>query len=204
MLSRALSRVREVSTVLVVPVKRIALGTAALIASGLVVAACSSSASGTSSSSLETPAALLFNAGVTAEDQARYPQSINDLEAVLQLQPNNYLAAYDLGVADGGFGKTVAAATAYRRAISIRPSYRPALFNLALLYSNIEPAKALSVFRRLEAIDPGDPNVEFNFGLLLEHSGQVKAGETQLTTALKAEPLLKRSLPKGTILPPGV
>jgi tetratricopeptide (TPR) repeat protein len=183
--------------------RRAVLRTGSFVAAGLAVAACSSGAAGGSTTTTETPATQLFNSGLSAEQQARYQQGANDFEAVLQLQPRSYLAAYDLGVADAALNRTSAAAAAYRRSLSVNPKFRSALYNLALLYSSGEPAKAVPLFAKLETIDPRDPNVEFNFGLVLEHVGRVKAGESQLTAALKAEPSLKHQIPKGTTLPKG-
>lgn len=176
--------------------------TTVLVASGLAFAACGSGtpAGGTT---LEAPVTQLFNAGLSAINQGRYPQAIADFGAVLQLQPRNYFAAYDLGVASADHGKAAAAISAYRRSLSIKPTFRSAMYNLALLYENAAPGKAISLFRALEKIDPKDPNVEFNFGLTLEHAGEISAGETQLAAALKAEPSLRKLLPKGTKLAQG-
>jgi tetratricopeptide (TPR) repeat protein len=176
--------------------------TTVLVATGLALAACSTGTAA-GGSTLEKPVTQLFDAGLSAISQARYPQAIADFGAVLQLQPRNYFAAYDLGVASTDSGKTAAAVSAYRRSLSIKPTFRSAMYNLALLYENPAPAKAILLFREIEQIDPKDPNVEFNFGLTLEHAGEISAGETQLAAALKAEPSLRKLLPKGTKLPQG-
>ncbi len=183
--------------------RRSVLRVAALLATGLVLAGCSNSASTAVTTTTESAATLLFTSGLAAVQQARYQQAITDFGAVLQLQPRSYVAAYDLGVADTGLKRTFAAEAAYRRALSVAPTYRSALYNLALLYSTTDPDEAINLFAKLETIHPGDPNVEFNYGLVLEHVGQVKAGEAQLTAALKADPSLRQDLPKGTILPKG-
>lgn len=180
------------------PVLRAAL----VLTTGLALAACSNSSSATTTTT-DSPATVLFNAGLTAEQHGGYRQATNDFGGVLQLQPRSYLADYDLGVADAALKRTSAAKAAYGRAIAIAPSFRSALYNLALLDSTADPDQAVPLFIKLETIDPGDPNVEYNYGLLLERTGRVKAGEAQLGAAIKAEPSLRTDLPKGTILPPG-
>ncbi len=203
MAGRTLARVRDAFPAFVTSPFRTLLPAGVCLAAGLSLAACGNGSASATSTTVQAPAALLFNAGLSAEEQSGYQQAVTDFTAVLQLQPHSYLAAYDLGVAEYGLKRIPAATTAYRKALSINPNFRSALFNLALLYTSAAPAKATLLFEKLETMDPGDPNVEFNFGLLLEHVGRVKAGETQLAEALKTEPSLKQRLPKGTTLPPG-
>ena len=180
-----------------------AAATAILI--GVVAAGCGSGNPGTSTTTTvkATPAVQLFNAGLTAETEHNYAQAVSDFTAAIALDPTDAYADYDLGIAQTNLGHTSAAAAAYRKAITINPKFSAAMFNLADLLTPTAPATAISLFKKLERIDPKDSNVEFNLGLLLEAQGQVAAGEAQLKAALTANPALKSRLPKGTQLSPG-
>ena len=183
---------------------RFAAGVAVLLV-GLVAAACGSDSAGSSTSTTvkATPAVQLFNAGLTAQTENNPAQAVSDFTASLALDSSSVYAEYDLGIAQTSLGHTSAAVAAYRKAIALGPTFKPAFFNLADLLTPSEPATAIKLFKQLEKIDPKDANVEFNLGLLLEVHGQLAAGEAQLKAALIANPVLKSRVPKGTQLARG-
>ena len=130
------------------------LRAALVLTTGLALAACSNSSSATTTTT-DSPATVLFNAGLTAEQHGGYRQATNDFGGVLQLQPRSYLADYDLGVADAALKRTSAAKAAYGRAIAIAPSFRSALYNLALLDSSIGPRSGSSPLHQARDHRPG-------------------------------------------------
>ena len=183
---------------------QVATGTAVLLV-GLVAAGCGSGSAGSSTSTTvkATPAVQLFNAGLTAQTENNPAQAVSDFTASLALDPSSVYAEYDLGIAQTSVGHTSAAVSAYRKAIALGSTFKPAYFNLADLLTSSEPATAIKLFKQLEKIDPKDANIEFNLGLLLESQGQVAAGEAQLKAALITNPALKSRVPKETQLAPG-
>lgn len=185
--------------------RRFAVGAAVAVV-GLALAACGSSSAGTpttTTSAKSSPAVQLFNAGLTAQDEHNYAQAVSHFTASLALNASNVYAAYDLGVAQASLGHNAPAEAAYRKALAIESTFKPALFNLADLLTPTVPVTAISLFKQLEKIDPKDPSVEFNLGLLLEAHGQVASGEVQLKAALISDPSLKSRIPAGIKLAPG-
>lgn len=169
---------------------------AAVMLTGAIVAGC-----GSGSPATPATAAQLFSAGMTAQSQRRYALAATDFSTILSQSPDNADAAYDLGVAEGSLGKTAAAISDYTRALSLDPTFTPAMFNLADEEASRDPAAAITMLRKLLALDPNDPSAEFNLGYILESQGHKAAGEAFLVKAIAADPSLRAKVPSGFKLP---
>ena len=136
----------------------------ALGAIALVAVACSSGGdSGTSSS-----ASGLISQGLSAESAGQTQQAVKDFTAAVAKDPTNAIAYYDLGVIyQQNLSNSAQAATEYNKALLANPSYKPALFNLAIVDTQSDPQAAVTLYNKLLAINPKDPNVLFNLGLLM-------------------------------------
>ena len=135
-----------------------------------------------------------MSAGLAAQAKGDYAAASADYLSVLATQPGNYVAWYDLGVIAGHDGGVVQAAHDYGEATAANPDYVPALYNLAVVEAASDPARALSLYRRIVALQPDNAEALFNEGLLLESIGQTALGSQDVAKAVDLDPSLG---PKG-------
>ncbi len=152
-------------------------------------------ACGSSSNQSSNRADQLVNEGLKAAQQGNAAQAIQDYQAAIKLNPLQTYAYYDLGVMYQRQNDVADASTAYQKALLINPKYRPALFNLAVLDSTTAPTSALANYQQLNAIDPNDPNVLLNLGLLLRKMGKVDEGNSYIAKAVQLKPALASRVP---------
>jgi hypothetical protein len=147
------------------------------------------------------PAQALLQEGIAADAKGNLALARNDFGAILSVDPANTDAYFDLGVVDQKAGLSALAATEYRQAFFLNPTFAPALFNLAILTASTSPSKAIALYRQILTIKPDDPNTEFNLGILLVRTGQSVEGQAMLAKAIHTNPSLRASLPAGIAVP---
>jgi tetratricopeptide (TPR) repeat protein len=145
-----------------------------------------------------TSAQKLLNDGIQAETQGNLDQAKQDYVGVLAADPTNKYAYYDLGVIYQQQGDVTDASTSYQKALLIDSNYKPALFNLAVLDTPIAPQTAITTYETLLRLNPDDPNVLLNLGLLLKQAGQAAEGEADIAKAIKISPPLASRLGSTT------
>ncbi len=171
------------------------------VVTALAIPACGSSKK-SASTTTTTPADGLIQAGVTAGDHGNTAAAIADYRAALKANPLSNIAYYDLGVIYQQKGDATDARTSYQKAILINPTYKSALFNLAILDTPTEPATAVSLYTQLLGLNANDSNVLFNLGLLLRQTGQTVQGNADLAKAIKINPALASRVPATTTTTP--
>lgn len=167
----------------------------ALLALGFTAAACSSNgpSSGPSSS-----AASDISQGLSAQSAGQTQQAINDFKAAVAASPTSPIAYYDLGVVYQQDVKNLAqAATEYNKALLADSTYKPAMYNLAIVQTTTDPQGAVSTYNQLLKLNANDPNVLFNLGLLLISQGQTNQGDADVQKAVLIKPALKSRVPAG-------
>jgi tetratricopeptide (TPR) repeat protein len=163
-----------------------------------VVAVAAACGGGSNSNSPRTSANASVSRGLRAESSGQPQQAISDFKAAVAVDPADPIAYYDLGVMYQQYVKDpTQAATYYNRAILADSSYRPALYNLAILESPSNPQGAISLYNQLLKINPNDSNVLFNLGLLLINQGQQAQGQSDVNKAVAINPALKSRVPAG-------
>ena len=158
------------------------------------VAACS----GSSSSSLpKVPVSTRFAAGLAALRQHNYSAAEGLLSQVTRLEPRNYAAYYDLGLAYQDQGATRPALVAYAKAQALNERFVPVIYNRAVLYSGNDPQLALFLYRRVISLQPDSPTAYLNLGLLEAVQGPHlrKQAERDLARAVKLQPSLASRIP---------
>jgi len=181
--------------------------TLALVCAGGLLGACFSG----SAEKLPTPNRTLSNgqmadrlitSGIAQNDRGNLALARRDYQKAIALAPKNYVAEYDLGVTEALLGNAPASEAAYARAIVLYPSYRSALYNLAILETGPNPTRSLVLYSELLRIDPRDPNVLFNLGMLLVSMGRASEGRSDLESAITILPSLRTRVPKTIVLSP--
>jgi Flp pilus assembly protein TadD len=137
----------------------------------------------------------LVNDGLRANQQGHLSQAVQDFQAAIKQNPLDAFAYYDLGVIFQQENREADAVTEYRKALLIDPSYKSALFNLAVVQTPTSPADAVLDYQQLNTIDPNDPNVLLNLGLLLRQMGNSTQGSAYIERAIELNPAYASRVP---------
>lgn len=165
-----------------------------MLAIAFSAAACSKSGPSSPASS----ANALIAQGLNAESIGQTQQAVRDFQAAAAKDPTNHIAYYDLGVIyQQNLNEPSLAAAEYNKALLADPSYKPAMFNLAIVDTQSDPQGAISLYNKLLALNPNDANVNFNLGLLLIAQNQSTQGHTDLKKAILIDPSLAKRVPAG-------
>ena len=143
-------------------------------------------------------ASSILSAGLVAQNAGRISEASDDYHKVLQLDPSNYWAYYNLGVIDHQAGRLSAAERNYRSALALNPDLVPALYNLAILRSGPSPKEADAIYRHAIALEPKNAAAHLNLGFLLLQEGDTVGGRAELDTAVKLDPQLASRLPPAS------
>ena len=151
-----------------------------------------------SSTSPRVSANQLVQQGLQAQGVGKTTQALSDFQAAIAKDPTNTFAYYDLGVLyQQRLNQPALAATEYRKAILANPTYKPALFNLAIIETQTDPPGAIDLYNQLLRMNPNDANVNFNLGLLLIAQNQQVPGHADLKRAIQLNPALASRVPAG-------
>jgi tetratricopeptide (TPR) repeat protein len=139
--------------------------------------------------------------GLKAQVEGRTAEAIKDYHAVLDKDPHNKYAYYNLGLIDQLAGRAGSAELNYRTALASDPNFAPALYNLAILRTAPAPEEAVMLYRHVIALKSGDAAAHLNLGFLLISLKQVTEGKTELNRAVVLDPSLEPRV-KATMTPP--
>jgi tetratricopeptide (TPR) repeat protein len=172
------------------------------VALALAVSGCGSSskkaATGTTTTTLSATDKLLQD-GLAAQGAGKLDDARALYLKVIAADPANKIAFYDLGVIYQQLNSTAEARDAYGKALAIDAKYQPALFNLAVLETPGDKAKAAALYQQILDINPNDANVHLNLGLLLRDMGRQADSDTHLKRAVELDPTLaSRAQPATT------
>jgi cytochrome c-type biogenesis protein CcmH/NrfG len=140
-------------------------------------------------------AAAYVSAGVTAQDQGRLDDAVEDYRQALAHDPRDTLAYYNLGTVESRQGSTSLAVQDYDAALQFNGNYVPALYNLAVLLTPSDPAEAVSLYQRATQVDPADAAAHLNLGFLLHTLGRDGEARTEFAAAVRIDPTLASRIP---------
>jgi tetratricopeptide (TPR) repeat protein len=164
---------------------------AGALAVGLLAASCGSSPSSPSASD------SLVSNGLQAESEGQYQQAQRDFLSAAA-QERSATPYYDLGVLyQRDLHDPAKAAVEYKRALSIQPKNKDALFNLAVVDTPSQPQAAENIYNQLRLLYPKDAQAYFNLGVLLIQQNQPTPGHILLKKAISLDPALAKQVPAG-------
>ena len=149
------------------------------------------------------PTASLFHQASKFVASGQLNNARKTYRKILKIDPLNVFAYYDIGDLYQSTGQTAAAANAYEEALLIKPNYSPALFNLAVLETPTDPTTTITLYKKLESIEPKVAAPYFNLALLELHLGMNTDGNKQLIKAVHLDPSLYSRIPPN-LIPPGL
>jgi Tfp pilus assembly protein PilF len=154
--------------------RRVSIATAALVIA-LASVACRSGA--------PTPSQTL-RAAVAAQRAGELATAERLYGRVLDLQPRNAIAHYDLGTVRLARDDLAGAEASFRAALDGHPSFVRALFNLAVVRTRVGATQeAIDLYRRVITIAPLSAGAHRNLGLLLQAAGLTRQADEQLALA---------------------
>jgi len=112
----------------------------------------------------------LFSYGGYLNDEyiLEYEKARNIFKKTIEIDPNNYRAHYNLGIAYFNLGEMKKAKNAYKMAIKIKPDYKHCHYNIGLIYETKGDFKhALNHYEKALKIDP-------NFTYALHARNQIR------------------------------
>ncbi len=112
----------------------------------------------------------LFSYGGYLNDEyiLEYEKARNIFKKTIEIDPNNYRAHYNLGIAYFNLGEMKKAKNAYKMAIKIKPDYKHCHYNIGLIYeAKGDFEQALHQYEKALKIDP-------NFTYALQARSQVR------------------------------
>lgn len=154
---------------------------------------------GCSSAGEREQADEILQQGLAAQAEGDFVTAVEAYLRVIQLDPENKFAYYNLGVIRQGHGDLQAAESHYRTTLGLDPDFVPALFNLAILRTEAGSAEeALSLYEHLIEVDPSHAAAHLNLGFLLIEQGRERRGQKELDEAVRLDPSLEGRIDPDT------
>jgi len=150
---------------------------------------------------LTASASQLVEAGVAAEHVSNLDKAFVDFLAASLKDPHDAYAHFDLGEVYQRRGEEIGAAAEYEAALRIDATFVPALYNFGVLDAPTAPLAAIGYYTRAVRLKPDDAAANFNLGVLLVEHGKVARGDSYLEVAMRIQPALAASLPRGIARP---
>jgi alpha-1,2-mannosyltransferase len=145
--------------------------------------------------------AATVRAGVAASAAGELALARQDFTVSTRLEPDNPIGYFDLGVVDARAGDDGRAQRDYEHALSLDGHDKGALYNLAVLFTLVSRARAVSLYRQVLAIDARNADARLNLGFVLLGEGHAASGEHELQEAVALDPALRSRVPASLHLP---
>ena len=136
--------------------------------------------------------------GVAAYKAGRVEEARALYREVLEKEPANVVAHFNLGVAEQEADRHAQAEEHYRLALRGNPQFAPAMFNLAILLERTDrPEEAGEAYRQLIEAHPNEAAARINLGYLyIERLDRRADGEQHFRRALELDPNLISRIPE--------
>jgi Flp pilus assembly protein TadD len=146
-------------------------------------------------SSAQSDVAKLIHEANDEAGRNNYSAAIADLQAAVNLEPQNPEAWYQLGLVRGQIGDFVTASSAFREAIELKPAFSEAHYSLGLTFIANPQGKfdwpaAISEFREALRYQPDNADALNLLGAGLTNTGDFEGAIAELERAIKLKPAL--------------
>jgi tetratricopeptide (TPR) repeat protein len=129
----------------------------------------------------------LINEGVKLHDDGEYEQAIAKYKDALQVEPNNDVAEFEIGLSLYKWDKLKDAIPHLERVIKLRTKDRAEAYEmLGTIYDDLgQPAKAITYYQTGIKDDPAFSRLHFNLGITYFQQKQYAEAEKCAVTAIK-------------------
>ncbi|MFE1314298.1 tetratricopeptide repeat protein [Streptomyces sp. NPDC058755] len=138
----------------------------------------------------------LLQAGIAQQQNHDIEGADRTYRRVLELDPQNKYAWYNLGVMAHQASRTADARADYDKALKIDPVFTSALFNKALLVESSDPDQAGELLKRVIAGDPGAATAHLHLGRIRAQQNRDKDAADEFRRAIAADPSLRSQVPE--------
>ena len=153
-----------------------------------------STASGTKSSSSTTLPSDMLGVALQLHQNGQLDQAVKAYESVLQTDPKNAYALYNLGQISQTRGDNAKAIVYYNDSLKSDPTLTFVIYNRSLAYRDTgRNDEAIAGLRQVVAADPASVGGLYNLGNLLIAAGDVGEGTKLVDQAVKLDPSLKKA-----------
>lgn len=112
----------------------------------------------------------------------QYEKSKEMFKRILEINPMNYRAHYNLGIANFNLNEIEEAKECYEEAIRIKPDYKHCFYNLGLMYERVgDLQEALIYYEKALEIDPRFPYAFNARNQILVNLDELKRSQTRST-----------------------
>lgn len=146
--------------------------------------------------SSQREAGALLQAGIKQGEINDFAGAAATFKRVLDLDPQNKFAWYNLGVIAQHDNRTAGAQAAYDKALKIDPNFESALYNKAVLLESSDTDQAVVTLQRIVAANPKAATAYLHLGQDLAKKGQDKEAEDDFAHAVQADSSLQKLVPK--------
>ncbi|MFF7123851.1 tetratricopeptide repeat protein [Streptomyces sp. NPDC016566] len=141
-------------------------------------------------------ASTLFQSALLQEKYQDPEGAARTYQRVLQLDPRNKMAWYNLGVIAQRDGRTADARESYDKALKIDPKYASALYNEAILLKSSDTDRAVELLKRAIAATPRASTAHLQLGWILAQKHRTDEAEDEFRRAVAADPSLLSQVPE--------
>ncbi|WP_437056772.1 tetratricopeptide repeat protein [Streptomyces sp. enrichment culture] len=138
----------------------------------------------------------LLNAAMMQNQYKDFKGAARTYRRVLELDPDNKTAWYNLGVIAQQEGRTADARAAYDKVLKIDPKYWSALYNKSFLVKSSAPDQALGLLKRAVAANPKAAAAHLQIGLILAERDRDEEAEEAFRRAVAGKPSLHSHVPE--------
>ena len=149
-----------------------------------------------------TPTATdAFARALQAQTAGKFDEATAAYYEVLAKDPKSSGAFYNLGLIAHLQSRMIAAESFYRLALEQDANNEKALFNLAIVRANTSGGaqEAVTLYKKVIALDPNYADAHFNLALLLRSLGQTAEAQQEFATAQRLDP--NRVAPSASATP---
>ncbi|MDQ6525921.1 tetratricopeptide repeat protein [Nocardioides sp. LHD-245] len=159
----------------------------------VLVAGCSGDGDDKPAPTAESSATLsaadrLVQTGLQQLDAGDDVKARATFENVLELDPDNVYAHYNLGLLAQEAGKQDVAIERYDAALATDPAFAPALYNKGIVLETTDLDASVELYRRAVAADPEMAAAHMRLGFALLHLGETEEAEEHLATGVELDP----------------
>ena len=160
----------------------------------LALAACGLGGSGGAAKPAD-PAADALARGIAAHNAGKTDEATKDYFEVLQNDPTNKFAFYNLGQIARVQNKLAIAEGYYRSSLESDPNFGPSLFGLGVVRQAFSADEAIALYRKDIAVEPNNAAAHYNLWILLRIQGKTAEGDAEIAKGMQLDPKLPLPAP---------
>ncbi|MEV0490931.1 tetratricopeptide repeat protein [Streptomyces atratus] len=138
----------------------------------------------------------LLQAGIKQGGNKDFSGATRSFRQVLDLDPANKLAWYNLGVVAQHDNRTADARAAYDKALKIDPDFESALYNKAILIGSNDTGQAIEILQHIVGANPKAATAYLHLGQALKKKGRDGEAEDAFGLAVRVDPSLRQLVPE--------